>query len=152
MDDTAFRDLLVTTLRYSSDEEEWVEPWRMVLTGLTAEQAAWRPGRELKGVWEIVLHVTVWNENLLERARLGTPVQPPEGSWPSLPEAPTEEAWSAAKVRFWASLDALSAYVRTAPLEEMAAAPHGFADLMCRFIHLAYHAGQVEKLRQCQGW
>jgi len=152
MDDAALRQLLTTMLQYSSEEEEWVEPWRLVLTGLTAEQAAWRPGAEMKGVWDIVLHVTVWNENLLERARTGEALQPAEGSWPTLPGHPTEEAWSATKVRFWASLDALGVYVRTTPLEQMSAAPYGLGDLVCRFIHLAYHAGQVEKLRQVKGW
>jgi uncharacterized damage-inducible protein DinB len=61
---------------------------------VTAGQAAAKPVAGAHSIWEIVLHVTVWEEAV--RRRLGgEPVQPtPEEDWPPVRET-GDAAWNA---------------------------------------------------------
>ena len=34
------------------------------------------------------------------------------------------------------------------PIAELDGPPYGLGDLLCRFIHVAYHIGQITKLRE----
>jgi hypothetical protein len=146
------RELLKVGLEYSYLHEDWVHPLREVLEGLSAKQAAWMPGEQMKGVWDIVLHLTAWNCNIIERIETGEKARPKEGAWPPMPEVKSEEAWAAAQSDLWASVVALTALVDSVPLEKVRSSPYGFGDLLCRFTHMAYHCGQIVKLREIKGW
>jgi hypothetical protein len=130
---------------YCYVHDEWVNPLAEALDGVKAEEAAWRPP-DGKGIWDIVLHLAVWNENILERMETGEKSSPAEGHWP-LPEEPDELAWEAAKERLSRSLEGLRLYLETHSLDEMTGA-YGLADLFCRFHHIAYHLGQITKVRE----
>ena len=43
-------------------------PWGKAVSGLTAEQAAWKPAGGHHSIWEIVLHMTYWREYELGKA------------------------------------------------------------------------------------
>lgn len=147
------RELLTTNLEYSYAHEDWVFPLTNALEGLTAQQAAWRPtGDALMGVWDIVLHLTAWNDNIMVRIETGQPTHPAEGAWPPRPEELSEGAWRDAQERLWESIARLDAFIQTVPLDQIRSSPWGFGDLVCRFLHLAYHGGQITKIRECQGW
>lgn len=148
MEEQDVRRLLVTTLEYAYLYDDWVFPLGEALEGLTPVQAAWRPSPDAKGIWDIVLHVAVWNENIVERIESGEGVRPQEGAWPELPEVRTEEDWQIATNRLWKSIYKLKEVLTSAPFELIENSPWGFPDLMCRIIHVAYHVGQIAKIRE----
>lgn len=152
LNDAETRELLAAMLEYSYASEEWVFPLAESLEGIRFDQAAWRPGPEMMGIWDIVLHVAVWNENIVARVETGEEVRPEEGAWPARAEPMGEESWRAAQDRLWKSLTALKCLVEEGSPEKIRASPYGYPDLVCRFLHIAYHAGQIVKIRECQGW
>src|SRR6185369_15078626 len=97
MTDQETRELLSTAFEYSYLHDDWVYPLSDGLEGISAEQAAWRPGPELMGIWDIVLHVAVWNENIIERIETGEKARPSEGAWPARAPSLTDEEWERAR-------------------------------------------------------
>jgi uncharacterized damage-inducible protein DinB len=94
------------------------DPWwgpstRDVLRGLDAGQAAYRPLPQAHTIWEIALHMTAWNREVLRRLRTGVSREPEDGDWLAQPEA-TEENWRGTVLRlkesFHELLDAAAAF------------------------------------------
>jgi hypothetical protein len=139
------------------------EPWHgssvsEILRGITSAQAATRPIAGGHTIWEIVLHMTSWKQEV--RRRLNAPPASPEaGDWPPV-GSQTAEAWDAAVAALGAAHDAL---MKDAALlsDEKLFAPgvdprdretgagvsyyvllHGLAQ------HDAYHAGQIALLKK----
>jgi hypothetical protein len=148
MDEQAMKRNVLVAFEYSYQHDDWVNPLAEALAGVTAAEAAWRPGPKGKGIWDIVLHMANWTENIVERMRSGEKARPAEGAWPPPPAVPDEAAWEAAQRRLWDALAALRAYIETHSLDELAGSPYGLGDLFCRFIHNAYHIGQITKMRE----
>ncbi len=149
MTDEDIRKDVLVAFEYCYLHDDWVNPLGEALDGLTAQQAVQRCGPETKGVWEIVLHLAVWNENIVERILTGERARPLEGAWPPLPEDSSEHAWEGAKKRLWDSLALVRSTVESVPFEKLTGPPYGLPDLFCRFTHMAYHIGQITKLREC---
>lgn len=152
MDELTVKQELITAFEYAHAHDDWVHPLDEVLGGVSAVEALWRSAPNAKGIWDIVLHVAVWNENIVERMRTGQKARPAEGDWPPPPAEPSTEAWEAAKHRLAASLTDIRAYMEAHTLDELAAGPYGLADLLCRFTHVAYHLGQIVRLRELRGF
>jgi hypothetical protein len=148
MDEQTVRKEIQIAFEYSFMHDDWINPLINALTGVTAAEAAWKPGPDSKGIWDIVLHIAVWTENIIERIRSGADIRPTEGSWPPPPTIPDDAAWQAAQQRLWDALNALHAFIETSSLDTLAGSPYGLGDLLCRFIHNAYHIGQITKLRE----
>jgi len=148
MDEEAVRRDVLIAFEYSYKHDDWVNPLAEALAGVTAAEAAWRPDPGVRGIWDIVLHMAVWTENIVERMRSGEGIHPAEGAWPPPPAEPDETAWEAAQRRLWDGLSALQAYLETNSLAALTGSPYGLPDLLCRFIHNAYHIGQITKLRE----
>src|SRR5947209_2286677 len=125
MDDQAFKRELLVAHEYSYVHDDWVHPLSEALTGLTAEEAAWRPGPDIKGIWDIVLHMAVWTENIIARIRSGESVRPIEGAWPPPPDSGDEQAWAAAQERLWDSLETLRQFMESNSLDTLASGPYG---------------------------
>lgn len=150
MKDQVLREIFLAGCDYSSVLDEWVEPMEKALSGQTAAQAIERPGGpETKGVWDIVLHMAVWNENIVERVKTGQKSVPAEGAWPRPPEHPAEMAWEDAKKRLMVSVSNLRNLIQECPMDQLITNGYGLADILCRFIHNGYHLGQIVKLREC---
>jgi hypothetical protein len=153
MDDDILRNTLLTTFDYSYRHDDWVNPLVEALDGVDVEQALWKPRPELKCIWEIVLHMAVWTENMVQRIQGPRDARPSEGAWPGLPANPDAGAWSEATYRLWRALDTLRGAIQTAPFSLLQERPWPegtvLDDLVCRFIHNAYHIGQITKLREC---
>src|SRR5205823_3625306 len=128
--------------------DDWVHPLAEALEGVTAEEAAWRPSPEVKGIWDIVLHLAVWTENIIERIKTREHCRPAEGAWPPPPDVPNEPEWVAAQKRLWDALDGLKSYMEANTLDTLNGGPYGLGDLLCRFIHNGYHIGQITKMRE----
>jgi len=149
VDNEQVKSHVLTAWEYVYLHDDWLNPLADALEGVSVEEALWRPGPDTKGIWEIVLHMAVWTENIVERMRTGERARPAEGAWPVLPESPDQPAWELSKARLWQSLEDLRKHVEAGPPEQLMSGPWGLADLLCRFIHNAYHIGQITKMREC---
>ena len=151
-------DRLVDELERDHAGDPWHgSPVKAILRGVTAEEAACRSVPHVHTIWELVLHMTAWKDEV--RRRLGgAPVgDPQDGDWPEV-GATTPERWDAALASLDATHEALIAAVRALP-ESALFAPtadprdrplgsgvshytllHGLVQ------HDAYHAGQIAML------
>lgn len=140
------------------------DPWwgpstRDVVGGLTAAQAAHRPIEEAHSIWEIALHATSWNREVLRRLQSDVAREPADGDWPEAPE-PSEESWRATVDGLEASYRELHAAIRAFPAERLEAIlgdardrPLGsgvsFYVLMHGAVqHLVAHTAQMSLLRK----
>jgi hypothetical protein len=57
--------LLFNHLDCTFEKEAWPPSLAMAVQGLTAAQAAWRPGPNRHSIWQIVRHVTHWKRATL---------------------------------------------------------------------------------------
>ena len=124
-----------------------------VFSTLTAAQAARRPIAGAHSIWELALHIAVWNR-VVARRLAGETVEPsPSEDWPS-PDADADgEAWE----RTLADLRAARATLRAAILafderrleDIVPGRDHTFYVMIHGVIqHDLYHAGQVALLRK----
>ena len=139
---------------------QWQPPLSAALNGLTAAQAAWKPGSERHSIWQIVRHLILWKGGVLD----AWDGNPPDGQqllardWREA--AGTENDWQRDRQRLLAiSLELLS---RVHGLDDAGLAKpidwyqgrHRQA-LGMRVVrtttHDAYHTGQIQYLRALQG-
>ena len=138
------------------------DPWHgssvtAILQGVTAAQAAARTVPHVHTVWQLVLHITAW-KNEVRRRLGGAPAgDPEEGDWPEVGAA-TPERWRDALRRLDAAHAALVSAVQELPESALfeptnetrnRAAGTGvtkYALLHGLIQHDAYHAGQIALL------
>jgi hypothetical protein len=77
------------------------EPWygssrTVILEGVTAEQAAAHPIPGGHSIWQLVLHMISWTNEVCRRLEGATPGSPVEGDWPKV-GAVSESAWKASQ-------------------------------------------------------
>lgn len=155
----AVRDLLLEHLQYTFEKEGWQPPLGHAVAGLTAPQAAWKPGPERHSIWQIVRHVQLWKRGVLH-AWDGDPPDyeafsaadwaeagGDQAAWDAETEA-LRDLYAAFRRRIEAASDAdLAAerpWYRGAP-------PRPVANrLLHAFTHDIYHAGQIQYLRALQ--
>ena len=140
------------------------DPWYgsatlSVISGLTAAQAAARPVDGGHSIWETVLHVVSWRNEVARRLEGAEPALPLEGDWPDPGEA-TEERWELAKAELVDSARRLAARVAAfaaesweRPVGDDRAPELGtgvpFAEMAAGILqHDAYHTGQIALLRK----
>ena len=153
-------DRIVDELQREHEGDPWHgSPLRQLLSGVSCEVAAARPIRNVHSVWEIVLHVTAW-KNEVRRRLSGAPAgSPQEGDWPPVP-SPTDEAWKAALERLEEAHRALVAAVRQLPESELFKPTNDPRDTetgsgVTHYVllhgivqHDVYHAGQIALVRK----
>ncbi len=156
MDEQGLRRDVLMAFDFAHTREDFVNPVEEALAGVTAQEALWRADPGAKGIWDIVLHMSAWTENGIERIRSGQHSRPAEGAWPSPPNPPDEAAWEETKNRLRAALTALRTEVGTLPsavlvecrIHREGAGWSPLIEILSRFIHNAYHLGQITKLRE----
>ena len=143
------------------------DPWHgspvtAILAGVTAGEAARRPGGSAHSIWEIVLHMTGWREEVARRATGAPAAEPQGGDWPSVGD-PTPERWAAALAALDASHAHLVAAVRDMtdvhllkPTNDTRDPALGigvsYYELFHGIVqHDAYHAGQIAILKKILG-
>lgn len=105
------------------DGDPWYGPSvHDVLRGVSAAQARQRPLPEAHSVWELVLHMTSWNREVLRRLRTGVAREPEDGDWPAVPE-PEEENWRFSRMMLDAGIRELAAAAAALPPERLEAVP-----------------------------
>lgn len=127
------------------------------IRGLTAKQAAWRPGKNRKCIWEHVLHAAYWKYTI--RRRLTGEKRgsfPLKGSnWFKVPSPPSEQAWRAHIVLLEQQHRRLRDAVASLSPRRFAAKVAG-SKLTNGFLvrgialHDIYHAGQIQFLKRMQ--
>jgi uncharacterized damage-inducible protein DinB len=129
------------------------------LDAITAEQAASRPLPEAHSVWEIVLHMTAWTNEVARRLKGGEPGLPAAGDWPAVGRV-SEQAWARDREALGEAHTALAAAVKRFPEARWRDrvggerdAPLGtgvsYAAMLAGLLqHDAYHGGQVGLLRK----
>jgi hypothetical protein len=123
---------------------------RQSIRGLTARQAAWRPGPNRHNIWEITLHAAYWKYALrrrIEGGRRGSFALKGSNFFPRpKPDNVTQSAWQADKRLLEREHEAL----REAA-QKVLRIPGGgkfLRQLWGVAFHDVYHAGQIRLLRR----
>lgn len=143
------------------------EPWygtsrATLLAGLSAEQAAGHSVPGVHSIWEEVLHMTSWTNEVRRRIDGQPPSTPLEGDWPAVAHV-SEMTWRAALDALDAAHARLLDTVRALPPGRWAEpvtqpegdSPSGTISVAAMLVglaqHDAYHTGQVALLRKAAG-
>ncbi|MDQ3817755.1 MAG: DinB family protein [Acidobacteriota bacterium] len=124
---------------------------REALEGITAEQAAARPLGSAHSIWEIVGHISGWEDVFRQRLE-GAQRRAPEEDFPAAQEA-SEEAWKQTLAELdgtHARLLSVIASLPDAKLDEMVTGTGYSVRYLLHGIvrHHVYHAGQIVILRK----
>jgi uncharacterized damage-inducible protein DinB len=154
------REHIIDQLQREFDGDPWHGPALAgILGGITAAQAFRRVVPQAHSIWELVLHMTGWKQEVTRRLQGHAAGEPEAGDWP-MPAEPAESAWSAAK-------NDLSRVHRTL-IEEIRKLPPGklhdpvkdfresalgtgltvYQTLYGIVQHDVYHAGQISLLKR----
>jgi len=123
-----------------------------VLDGVTAAQAAQRPLSQAHSIWEIVLHISVW-EDVVRRRALAERVEiTPEQDWPKVTDTGSA-AWRRAVEALSTSNQALRDVVAAFDVRRLdqPLVPRGntaYVQFHGAVQHDLYHAGQIAVLRK----
>ena len=143
--------LVLALLEEAYNRKTWHGPnLRQALKGVTAEAAAWRPGRGKHNIWEEALHAAYWKYAMrrrLEGGKRGSFVLPGSNFFPRPEKGKlTENNWSADLELLDREHRALQATVRKVLTRNTSAkllsGIYGVA------FHDVYHAGQIRLLRR----
>lgn len=152
---------LATDLRRAIDGQPWHGPSvATLLADVRAEDAAAHPVAGAHSIWELVLHMTAWTEEVARRLD-GHPANEPQmGDWPALPAVRDALAWRQAQDLLLAAHARVLHALAGCPETRLAERVGGEVDLalgagmshraMVRGLaqHHAYHGGQVAILKR----
>jgi hypothetical protein len=144
-------ELVLALLDEAYEKRTWHGPnLGQSLRGVTAKQAAWRPGRGRHNIWEVALHAAYWKYAVRRRIEGGK-----RGSFTlrgsnffARPEKGklTEAAWSTDKALLEQEHKRMCAAI-----EKVLRTPRGSKILPMLYgvaFHDIYHAGQIRLLRR----
>jgi uncharacterized damage-inducible protein DinB len=151
---------ILDQLRRTQNDDPWYgTPRARFLEGLSADDAARRPPGVAHSMWELVLHMTAWSDEVRRRLGGAEPGTPEEGDWPPVDDV-SEIAWERAKARLAAAHTALLAEAERLSPAELARCVGTVRDpelgtgvtyaglLVGLAQHDAYHTGQLALLRR----
>jgi uncharacterized damage-inducible protein DinB len=134
-------------------------PLRGILQDISAEQAMMRPLENAHTIWELVLHITAWEGEVVRRLQTGSMGLPEEGDWQEVQES-NEMSWKAALKRLadvHAALeqeimrctdDKLETTLGAPRVRETGAGVPVYVLLHGIIQHSVYHAGQIALLKK----
>ena len=146
------------------EREHSGDPWHgsplsTILAGVDARVAAATPLGSAHSIWELVLHLTAWKNEVRHRLAGGPAGEPREGDWPPVGD-PTPERWQEAIRKLHLAHQLLVSAVKELPEQQLSvpindprsegvAATH-YELLMGALQHDTYHAGQIALLKRGQ--
>jgi hypothetical protein len=143
--------LILTLLDEAYEKQTWHGPnLRQAIRGVTAKQAAWRPGPGLHNIWEETLHAAYWKyavRRRIEGGKSGSFALKGSNFFPRPePGKSNEAAWRADKEllerEHRALRSAISKVLPTPRGAKLRRQLYGVA------FHDVYHAGQIRLLRR----
>jgi len=144
---------ILEQLKHAYEGPAWHGPsLREVLDGITAKQAAARPLPNAHSIWEIVLHITTWEDVVRRRVRAEKVNVTDAQDWPAVTDT-SEAAWKAALAALEKGHMALRetlAEMSESRLEEalVPGGNNGYVQLHGIVQHDLYHAGQIAVLKK----
>lgn len=126
---------------------------RVLLKGVTAEQAAQRPIPDAHSIWELVLHIAAWDRVVAERIQGGKTTElPPEKNFPSVADT-SGVAWKKTLQGLDRQHKALVAAIEKFPDAKLNRNLGGgdytyYITMHGAVQHDLYHAGQVAILKK----
>ena len=127
-----------------------------LLDGVTAEEALQQPLNGAHSIWEIVLHLWAWTNEVTRRLQGGSSYEPIEGNWPAITAA-DQAGWQKTLADLDVTHQALSDVIAQFPenrLDDIVPSSRefnvnmSFANMLNGLIaHNAYHAGQIAILK-----
>jgi hypothetical protein len=152
-------DPLLALLDEGFAKKAWHGPnLRGSLRGVSAAQAAWRPGRGRHNIWELAVHAAYWKYTVRRRltgekrgsfALAGS-------NWFERPDGPaTDAAWKKDVALLLAEHRRLRDVVTRLAADSLRTKAPGGKDTSLRLIegialHDVYHAGQIQLLKRLQ--
>lgn len=126
-----------------------------LLDDVDAATAAAKPLPDVHSIWELVLHVEVWDGAAFPRLN-GEKFQPTgPANFPPVPKRPTQAAWRQAIARAKRTHDALVKTIAALPdlrlRDRVPGKKYDFRHMLHGVVqHELYHAGQVAILKKTQ--
>ena len=126
-----------------------------LLNGVDAATAAAKPLPDVHSIWELLLHVAVW-DGAASRRRNGEKFQPTGlANLPPAPRLPNQAAWRKAVAHAKRTHDALVKTVAALPDSRLRHRVPGKEYDFCHMLHGVvqhelYHAGQIAILKKAQ--
>lgn len=148
------RDLILALLDEAYERRTWHGPnLKQAIRGVSAKQAAWRPGPGRHNIWEVTLHAAYWKyvaRRRVEGGKRGSFVLKGSNFFPRPEKGKLDEAaWKADRALLEREHRALRKSVaRALPTlqgRKVLRQLYGVA------FHDIYHAGQIRLLRRLQG-
>ena len=145
--------VILALLDEGYSKKTWHGPnLRQSLKGVSAQQAAWRPGPGRHNIWEVMLHAAYWKYAVRRRLDGGKPggfvlkgsnffARPEKGN-------ATEAAWQADQAILKNEHHAMLESIK-----KILSSPNGAKRLPMIYgiaFHDVYHAGQIRLLRRLQ--
>jgi hypothetical protein len=128
------------------------------VTGLRPTLRSKRPAGAAHSPWEVLEHMRIAQEDILEYIRNPKYVSPefPAGYWPKTPAPPTEQTWDKSIAGFRADSDAVVKLVEDPATDLFARIRPDEQHTILREIllvadHNAYHVGELILLRRLLG-
>ena len=154
------KSLLLSQFAACHDCEGWFVPLHKALDGVTAEQATWKENESTNSIWEIVNHLTFWNDRYLKRFRdLPTSEEQTDNdaTFAGPEDLANELDWLSTVVKLLATRSDWRISIRQcdetklySPVRRSSKDP--WMDVIAHInIHNAYHLGQIVQIRKTQG-
>ena len=154
---------LIDQLQRAHDGDPWHgSPLMAILNGVTHEQAARRVPNGGHSIWQLVLHITGWRNEVARRASGEPAAEPAAGDWPEVGD-PTAARWAEALAALGTSHERLVAVTGglsderlLQPTNDPRNRPLGtgvtYYELLHGIVqHDAYHAGQIAMVKKILG-
>jgi uncharacterized damage-inducible protein DinB len=151
---------IVDQLKREYDGDPWHgSPLLAILEGVSAAHAAAKPLPNAHSIWELVLHVTAWKNEVKKRLSGAPATEPEEGDWPAVGK-PTEARWEEARGKLKLAHEQLLSAVRKLPEDQLFKPTNDPRDrplgtgvsyyvLLHGIVqHDVYHAGQIAMLKK----
>ena len=151
---------IIDELEREHEGDPWHgSPLRQILEGIDHRQAAHRPLPGAHTIWELVLHMISWKNEVRRRIEGAPAGEPLEGDWPKTPN-PTAEAWRDTLAALESSHRSLVSSVSSLPEDtlfqptndprerESGLGVDHYVLLHGMVQHDVYHAGQIALLKK----
>lgn len=144
---------IIENLKKLQDGNAWHGPsLREILATVTADRATARPLPGSHTIWELVLHISAWEEAFTRRLEGKRTDQPDEGDFPPVAEE-TPEAWAKTVEYLETTHQRLIKTISELPDSRLQDTVPG-KDYSVRFMlvgiiqHHVYHSGQIAFLKK----